>query len=211
LLARPRVCRRALAHARQRTQHGQGIDSYQVHCERLAYRETEWRAAQELLGYAESQLQHGQDDTVAGPIALVYAAEVSQALLGEVEAYLHGYGLDESFVQETLGTVEVRQAVWAGSDETLVAAIGTHVLDTNGSNTIWLDNDLAEITRQSVRDFTQQEVEPIAERIHRNDELVPDDLIAKMGDLGFFAMSIPEAYGGTGMGYLGMIITTEEL
>lgn len=206
-----RVLERALAHARQRTQHGQGIDNYQVHCERLAYRETEWRAAQELLGYAERQLQHEQDDAVTGPIALVYAAEVSQALLGEVEAHLHGYGLDEPFVRETLGTVEVRQAVRAGSDETLVAAIGGHVLDTNGSHTLWLDNDLAELTRQSVRDFTQQEVEPIAERIHRNDELVPDDLIAKMGDLGFFAMSIPEAYGGTGMGYLGMIITTEEL
>jgi (2S)-methylsuccinyl-CoA dehydrogenase len=206
-----RVLERALAHARQYTQHGQGIDNYQVHCERLAYRKTEWRAAQELLCYAERQLQHGQDDTVAGPIALVYAAEVSQALLGEVEAHLHGYGLDEPFVRETLGTVDVRHAIRSGSDETLVAAIGSHVLDTNGSNTTWLNNDLAELTRQSVRDFTQQEVEPIAERIHRNDELVPDDFIAKMGDLGFFAMSIPEAYGGTGMGYLGMIITTEEL
>jgi (2S)-methylsuccinyl-CoA dehydrogenase len=206
-----RVLERALAHTRQLTQHGQGIDDYQVHCERLAYRTTEWRAAQELLCYAESQLQQGQDDTVAGPMALACAAEVSQFLRGEVEAHVHGYGLDETFVRETLGAVNVRHAVRAGSDETLLAVIGRHVLDTNGSNTIWLNNDLAEITRQSVRDFAQQEVEPIAERIHRNDELVPDDLIAKMGDLGFFAMSIPEAYGGTGMGYLGMIITTEEL
>ena len=39
----------------------------------------------------------------------------------------------------------------------------------------------------------------------------PMTLIKKMGQLGFFAMSIPEAYGGTGMGYLVMIITTEEL
>jgi (2S)-methylsuccinyl-CoA dehydrogenase len=32
-----------------------------------------------------------------------------------------------------------------------------------------------------------------------------------MGELGLFAMSIPEVYGGTGMGYLVMVITTEEL
>ena len=51
----------------------------------------------------------------------------------------------------------------------------------------------------------------MAERVHRYDELAPDDLIAKMGELGFFAMSIPEAYGGTGMGMLVMVITTEEL
>jgi (2S)-methylsuccinyl-CoA dehydrogenase len=70
---------------------------------------------------------------------------------------------------------------------------------------------MAAMTRQSVRDFTRQEVEPIAEWVHRHDELAPDDLIAKMGELGFFAMSIPEAYGGTGMGMLVMVITTEEL
>jgi (2S)-methylsuccinyl-CoA dehydrogenase len=67
------------------------------------------------------------------------------------------------------------------------------------------------MTRQAVRDFVRQEVEPIAERVHRHNELAPDALIQKMGELGFFAMSIPEAYGGTGMGYLVMILTTEEL
>jgi alkylation response protein AidB-like acyl-CoA dehydrogenase len=53
---------------------------------------------------------------------------------------------------------------------------------------------MAAMTRQSVRDFTRQEVEPIAAWVHRYDELAPDDLIAKMGELGFFAMSIPESY-----------------
>ena len=46
---------------------------------------------------------------------------------------------------------------------------------------------------------------------HRNDALAPDALISKMGKLGFFAMSIPETYGGTGMGFPVMIIITEEL
>ena len=78
-------------------------------------------------------------------------------------------------------------------------------------NNCWLGDELATLTRQAVRDFTRQEVEPLAEHIHRHDELAPDALIKKMGQLGFFAMSIPEAYGGTGMGYLVMIITTEEL
>ena len=34
------------------------------------------------------------------------------------------------------------------------------------------------------------------------------DLIAKMGELGFFGMSVPEEFGGGGMGNLAMIITT---
>jgi (2S)-methylsuccinyl-CoA dehydrogenase len=211
LTALERTLDRAMTHARRVTQGGQGIDDMQVHCERLAYRATEWRAATDLLQYAEALGQHGQDATIARPMALAFAAEVGQKCLAEVDAHLSDYGVSEVFVQETLATPEVRRAVRAGAAEALVRHIGRMVLDTNGVNTCWLGDDLAEMTRQSVRDFTQHEVEPIAERIHRHNELVPDELIKKMGELGFFAMSIPEAYGGTGMGYLVMILTTEEL
>jgi (2S)-methylsuccinyl-CoA dehydrogenase len=201
----------ALAQARQLTQDGKDIDAYQVHCERLAYRATELRAAQALLRYAELQGQHGQDDGVTGRMALAYAAEVHQTCLAEASVHLQTYGMDETWIAATLDTADVRQAVRLGAAETLVGTIGQMVLDSNGSNTIWLGDEMAEMTRQSVRDFTRQEVEPIAEWVHRHDALAPDDLIVKMGQLGFFAMSIPEAYGGTGMGMLVMVITTEEL
>ena len=144
-------------------------------------------------------------------MALAYAAEVHQTLLAEVGAHLLTYGLGESDISYHARAAEVRQAARAGASEALICGIGRAVLDTNGVNTIWLGDEMAAMTRQSVRDFTRQEVEPLAEWLHRHDELAPDDLIAKMGELGFFAMSIPEAYGGTGMGMLVMVITTEEL
>ena len=206
-----RTLDQAMTQARHLTQGGQGIDDHQVHCERLAYRATELQAAQTLLHYAEIQGQHRQDDGVTGHVALAYAAEVHQTLLAEVGAHLTAYGIDEANVTTTLAAPDVRQAARAGASEALVCSIGQVVLDTNGVNTIWLGDEMATMTRQSVRDFTRQEVEPMAEWVHRHDELAPDDLIAKMGELGFFAMSIPEAYGGTGMGMLVMVITTEEL
>jgi (2S)-methylsuccinyl-CoA dehydrogenase len=206
-----RALDQAMTQARQLTQGGQGVDDHQVHCERLAYRATELQAAQALLRYVEMQGQHGQDDGVTGHMALAYAAEVHQALLAEVGAHLTTYGIGETEVAATLAAADVRQAARAGASEAFVCGIGQVVLDTNGVNTIWLGDEMAAMTRQSVRDFTRQEVEPMAEWVHRHDELAPDDLIAKMGELGFFAMSIPEAYGGTGMGMLVMVITTEEL
>lgn len=201
----------ALTQARQLTQDGQNIDDYQVHCERLAYRATELQAAQSLLRYAEMQAQHGQDNALTQHMALAYAAEAHQQLLGEVSAHLDTYGLNVATIAQTLGDADVRQAARIGASEETLCTIGRAMLDTYGTNTIWLGDEMAEMTRQSVRDFTRQEVEPLAEWVHRHDELAPDALITKMGELGFFAMSIPEAYGGTGMGMLVMVITTEEL
>jgi (2S)-methylsuccinyl-CoA dehydrogenase len=144
-------------------------------------------------------------------MALAYTAEISQNLFSAVDAHLPIYGFTEDFVQRTLATPEGKQARRVGSSDVLLQDIGRFVLATQGANTIWLGDDTAEMTRQSVRDFSRREIEPLAEWIHRNDELVPDDVITQMGELGFFAMSIPETYGGTGMGSLVMIITTEEL
>ena len=55
------------------------------------------------------------------------------------------------------------------------------------------------------------EVLPIAQEMHRQDLLVPESLIQKMAGLGLFGCSIPESYGGTEMGYLTMVVLTEEL
>src|SRR5438128_11108522 len=47
--------------------------------------------------------------------------------------------------------------------------------------------------------------------MHRQDSLVPENLIQKMAGLGLFGCSIPGSYGGTGLGYLTMVVLTEEL
>jgi (2S)-methylsuccinyl-CoA dehydrogenase len=206
-----RTLERAREQARRVTQGGQGIDELQVHSERLAYRATELRAMQELLHYATVVSQHSPADTLMPLMALAFAAAGGQQWRADIEAQVDDYGLSEAFLQDTLGRPELRAAIRAGGHESVLRHIGQAVIDTQGVNNCWLGDELATLTRQSVREFTRQEVDPLAERIHRHDELVPDDLIQKMGQLGFFAMSIPEAYGGTGMGYLVMIITTEEL
>src|SRR5438034_10394678 len=70
---------------------------------------------------------------------------------------------------------------------------------------------MAEMARDSARRFARREVAPIAALIHRCDELVPESIIRRMGELGYFGMSVPEEYGGKGMGSLGRFVITEEL
>ena len=93
-----------------------------------------------------------------------------------------------------------------------MSAIGRHVMEQRGVNHSWLGDEMAVMTRDSVRQFAESEVLP-TRRAHPPPRRsgAPMTLIGKMGELGFFGMSVPEEYGGGGMGNLPMIITTEEL
>ncbi len=51
--------------------------------------------------------------------------------------------------------------------------------------------------QQLAREFAESEVRPQAERMDR-EERFPYELVAKMGELGFFGLPFPEEYGGAG-------------
>jgi (2S)-methylsuccinyl-CoA dehydrogenase len=205
------VMEQALEHARQTMAGGRAIDDHQVQAERIAYAATELRAARELLGYALRAAQAGNADANVEEIAIAFTAEVAHRLRAQVEAAPDAWGVDEQTLHAELGSDSALAAVRGGLREDRLRAIGTRVIEARGSNRIWLEDDAAEMTRDHVRAFARSEVAPLAERIHRHDELVPDELIKKIAEMGLFAASIPEQYGGSEMGYLVMVVTTEEL
>jgi alkylation response protein AidB-like acyl-CoA dehydrogenase len=64
--------------------------------------------------------------------------------------------------------------------------------------------------RDMVRDFVNSEIKPIAAKIDE-EEQIPKDLIAKIGELGLLGASFPEQYGGGGFGEVGYCIIQEEI
>ncbi|MFH1194519.1 MAG: acyl-CoA dehydrogenase family protein [bacterium] len=64
--------------------------------------------------------------------------------------------------------------------------------------------------RDMVKDFTNNEIKPIANKIDEN-EKIPADLIKKLGELGILGVSFPEEYGGGGFGEVGYCICQEEI
>ena len=55
-----------------------------------------------------------------------------------------------------------------------------------------------EMLRDMVRDFAENEVEPLAREMDKT-ENIPKGLIDKMGELGILGIPVPEKYGGVGM------------
>jgi len=76
-----------------------------------------------------------------------------------------------------------------------------------------LDHDLGEeigALRDSVRAFAADRIAPIAAEIDRTDEF-PRHLWPEMGALGLHGITVPEEYGGAGMGYLAHSVAMEEV
>lgn len=66
------------------------------------------------------------------------------------------------------------------------------------------------LIRQAVRNFVTKEVEPLADQMEEEDE-VPRHLLTKAAEIGLFALSSPQKYGGLGAGMLGKVMISEEL
>jgi len=64
--------------------------------------------------------------------------------------------------------------------------------------------------RETARKFASKEIEPRAEELDRKGEY-PYDIVRRMGELGFFGLTFPAEYGGTGAGALAFAITVEEI
>ena len=73
-----------------------------------------------------------------------------------------------------------------------------------------LDETLDEM-RESIRRFSDTEVAPHAHSWHRRNLYVPMELIGELSRLGVFALTIPEVFGGMGLGKVAMCVVSEEL
>ena len=75
-----------------------------------------------------------------------------------------------------------------------------------------MDFELSEnirLMRDTARRFVKNDLEPISQKVE-DEEKIPENIVQKMREMGFFGLSIPEEYGGMGLGTLGECVLNEE-
>ncbi|HLE32787.1 MAG TPA: acyl-CoA dehydrogenase family protein [Bacteroidota bacterium] len=70
--------------------------------------------------------------------------------------------------------------------------------------------DEQKMLRETARDFCNSEIKPRAQQIDQ-EEKIPDDIIAKLRELGFLGVVFPPEYGGSGFGETGYCLMQEEI
>jgi (2S)-methylsuccinyl-CoA dehydrogenase len=101
----------------------------------------------------------------------------------------------------------------AGNNAEVRAQLAILIAKAQGSLTIGdagLDETL-DAMRAEMHRFAETEVAPHAHEWHLKNEYIPLEIISKMAELGVFGLTIPEEFGGLGLGKESMVLVSEEL
>jgi len=140
---------------------------------------------------------------LAGGIAMSQVEVVRPQDLGLGDEELHAFHTDA-----------VASLVRAGNSEAARARLATllhDALDSGDFGRIALDDEALDMVRDQFRRFGAERVAPFAHDWHLKDELIPLPVIEEMAELGVFGLTVPESFGGLGLGKLAMCLVSEEL
>jgi (2S)-methylsuccinyl-CoA dehydrogenase len=188
------------------------LDEEQLAAHALAYLATEVEASRQLLAWGSRPDATPHEARIAD----VYVAELARQLrggvdLGQTEVIpLREMGVLGETVRRTLEAPDVVAFVDEATAGASYLALARTARTEGGGDPGLGDETLVAIQRE-FKKLSDKEVRPLAQDIHRKDILIPLELIAKLSEAGVFGVTIPEPYGGMGLGKVAMCIVTEEL
>ncbi|MFT7580385.1 MAG: (2S)-methylsuccinyl-CoA dehydrogenase [Myxococcota bacterium] len=184
------------------------LDTFQVEAYWLSVILSRLQAARSILAFAERQ-----DNVIDARYARTFVAELVRDMAAELAYQAPNWGLSQADVQRALHSDAVQLFCHEALSQDAYVAMSDHLRE-NPVQSYGLDSE-RELIRREFRRFSDEVVSPVAEHVHKEDALIPKEIIEAVADMGCFGLSIPESYGGLQPDgqpdNLGMCVVTEEL
>ncbi|MEZ5878464.1 MAG: acyl-CoA dehydrogenase family protein [Tepidamorphaceae bacterium] len=199
------------------------IDNAKLEAEQRAAHGFAWyatyaHALTQLGEYAARMTGEGRfgvaEDLVTGIAAAEYASQIAGGIpMSQVEIVrLSDMGLGED-ARSAFLTADVEELIATRNTPETRASLAERMCQQDGAVTIGdagLDETM-EAIRDEMRRFGQAEVVPHAHEWHLANAYIPMEIIESMAELGVFGLTIPEEFGGLGLGKESMCVVSEEL
>ena len=107
----------------------------------------------------------------------------------------------------------VNRLITEGKTPASMAAAARLLPDSLSRNTVeetGLDETMSMVREQFAK-FSSDRIKPHAHGWHMRNDYIPMDVVSEMAELGVFGLTIPEEFGGFGMGKIAMCVVSEEL
>ncbi len=192
------------------------LDAHQLACFDLAWCQAEATAARMGIEYARkvAASRAGDEVSIEETMVLVFCAEALQNIQNRMRARPQSLGLDELDLAR-LAAPEVNHFCQSQLDARHLGALGEKVIALHGNTGAYLLRDDTTMMQDQFRKLAASVVAPLAEKIHREDLIIPKEILDPLTEMGCFGLSIPERYGGIQSDdhedNMGMIVVTEEL
>jgi (2S)-methylsuccinyl-CoA dehydrogenase len=98
-----------------------------------------------------------------------------------------------------------------GNSDAVRKAIAGFIRDGHHFGNGGLEDETLTLIQDQFHRFAEEEVVPFAHDWHLKDEFIPMPIVLHMAEMGVFGLTIPEEYGGLGLGKTAMCVVTEEL
>jgi (2S)-methylsuccinyl-CoA dehydrogenase len=194
------------------------LDREQRAAHGLAWLATYVEAVRQLVAYAERMSAAGRFGAIEEAVVRIglgeYLAQIAGGIpmsQGEI-ARLADLNLSAAQVAARLGG-PVEALIADGSTAERRARLTELMRGDSQHATVGdcgLDETLDSI-RDEMRKFADSEVIPHAQQWHLTNSYIPLQTIGQMSELGVFGLTIPEDYGGMGLGKESMCVVSEEL
>jgi (2S)-methylsuccinyl-CoA dehydrogenase len=196
---------------------GRVFDREQRATHGLAWLATYVEALRQLVAYAVRMQAEGKYGEIEDLLVRIGIGEYLAQVLGGIPmsqgetVRLSDLGLSRAEVAARM-TPAIDHLIDTGNTPArrarLMEIISHHTEPTYGN--AGLDETL-EAIREEMRKFSASEVVPHAQGWHLKNEYIPLDVIGQMSELGVFGLTLPEDFGGMGLGKESMCVVSEEL
>ncbi len=184
----------------------------------LAWLATYVEALKQLNAYGEKLAAEGSFGEVESLILRIGFAEYTAQIFGGLPMSqgemlrLSDLGIGRSEANSYY-TDAVEAVIEDGSQPALRTRLAELMQHVEGQSTIGatgLDETYEQI-REEMRKFAEAKVTPFAHEWHLKNEYIPLEIISEMAEMGVFGLTIPEEFGGMGLGKESMCVVSEEL
>jgi (2S)-methylsuccinyl-CoA dehydrogenase len=182
----------------------------------LAWLATYVEVVRQLSAYARRMTEAGRFGETERLLVVIGLGETLAQIFGGIPmsqgeiVRLAALGLADDRIEQRR-TNAIKALIAKGTTAAARAELVGFIKESQGTvGDDGLDETL-EAMRKEMRRFADEEVVPHAHGWHLKNQYIPLEVIAHMAELGVFGLTVPEEYGGLGLGKESMCVVSDEL